>query len=171
MKSRKPMRHFFGWLLLGLCIVGLVMTIIEIFQKGFSEVMNSDRAWGIIFPVFYIAVWFIVPHLKFLQPVDKSVPKVEENVPLATPARLTIVRDSSVVAIALPTSISLNGVPACSIKNGESATIELTMKHNVLLTNAYGSTNVRIEFDAPDGGNGELHVKANAFRPKTLDWK
>ena len=171
MKSGKPMRSLYWWILLGLCVFGFVKTIIDITQEGFSSVMNSDKAWGIIAPVLYFAAWFIVPKLKFLQPVDRSAPKAEENTPLAVPARLTIIRDSSAIAAVLPTSITLNGVPACSIKNGASETIELTMKHNVLLTNATGSPNVRFEFDAPDGGIGELHVKANAFRPKTLIWK
>ena len=171
MKSRKPMRGIYWWILLVLCVIFFVKTVIDIAREGFGSVMNSDRGWGIIVSVLYIAAWFIVPKLKFLQPVDRSAPKAEENAPLAVPAHLTIVRDSSVVAVVLPTEITLNGVPACSIKNGASETIELTMKHNVLLTNATGSPNVRIEFDAPDGGNGELHVKANAFRPKTLIWK
>lgn len=171
MKSRKPMRGIYWWILLCLCAGLFVKTIIDIVREGFGSVMNSDKAWGLIAPVLYFAAWFIVPKLKFLQPVDRSAPKAEENAPLAVPARLTIVRDSSVVAAVLPTDITLNGVPACSVKNGASETIKLTMKHNVLLTNATGSPNVRFEFDAPDGGNGELHVKANAFRPKTLIWK
>ena len=171
MKNRKPMRSIYYWIIFGLCAIWLVKTIVEIFRDGFGTVMNSDNAWGLIAPVLYFAAFFLVPKLKFLQPVDRSVPAETENAPLATPATLTIYRDSSVVAAVLPTTISLNGVPACSIKNGASATVTLTMRQNVLLTSAEGSPNVRIEFDAPEGGSGELHVKANAFRPKTLIWR
>lgn len=171
MKSRKPMRSIYYWILLALCACWLIKTVVEIFRSGFASVMNSDDAWGIIAPVLYFAAFIFVPKLKFLQPVDRSVPKAEENTPLAAPATLTIYRDSSVAGVVLPTTITLNGAPACSINNGGSATITLTMRHNVLLTNATGSPNVRIEFDAPEGGSGELHVKANAFRPKTLIWR
>ena len=128
---------------LGICVIWLIITIVAFFREGFSTVMNSDKAWGLIVPLLSFIGFFI--YMKLAK--------------------------SSIVGAIVPTVVFLNGQQACSIKNGESAVIELTQKHNVLMTNATGSSKVRIEFDAPSGGIGSLHVKANEFQAKTLVWK
>jgi hypothetical protein len=90
---------------------------------------------------------------------------------LAAPATIKIIRDSSLVAAAAPTIISLNGKQVATIKNGGDAIIRVTTSPIVLETNAYGSKNVRYELDVPSGGYGEVHVKANVFLPKLTVWR
>lgn len=154
---------------LGICVVWLIITIVAFFREGFSAVMNSEKAWGLIVPLLSFLGFFI--YMKLAKKAQVGPPEPEgENAPLDAPAKLTIIRDSSVVGAVVPTVVFLNGQQACAIKNGDSATIELTMKHNVLMTNATGSSKVRIEVDAPSGGVGSLHVKANEFQAKTLIW-
>lgn len=58
----------------------------------------------------------------------------------------------------------MNGEQVCALKNGCSDTITLTMKHNVLMTNAVGSSKVRYAFEAADGARGVIHVKGDVFR-------
>ena len=171
MKQRKPMRGAYWTILLVLCVLILGKAIYGFITNGFAETMNSNDGWALIIPIVYFAAYLIVPKLKFLQPIPTD-PKVSdaENTPLSTPARLTLVRDNSVAGVAVPTIIHVNGQQVCQLKNGERTTIELRMKHNVLLTNGMGSPNVRCDVVAPDGGNGELHLKSAAFLPKTLKW-
>ncbi|MBR3430429.1 MAG: hypothetical protein IKG87_10055 [Clostridia bacterium] len=155
---------------LGICVIWLIITIVAFFREGFSTVMNSDKAWGLIVPLLSFIGFFI--YMKLAKKAEVGPPEPEgENASLDALAKLTIIRDSSIVGAIVPTVVFLNGQQACSIKNGESAVIELTQKHNVLMTNATGSSKVRIEFDAPSGGIGSLHVKANEFQAKTLVWK
>lgn len=86
-------------------------------------------------------------------------------------ALLVIVRDSSFVAAAVPTIITLNGKQVCALKNGESARVPLTQRQNILLTNSVGSKNVRYAFEAQNSAVGELHVKGGVFLPKTMVWR
>lgn len=90
---------------------------------------------------------------------------------LTAPATIKIIRDSSFVAAAAPTIISLDGKQVATIKNGGDAIIRVTTTPIVLETNAYGSKNVRYELDVPSGGYGEVHVKANVFQPKLTVWR
>ena len=171
MKSRKPMRGWFYYFVLVAVIALFIKALYTGFTQGFDRLFESEAGWGVIIAPLYVAAFFLVPKLKFLQPVS-TAPAVapEQNAPLATPARLTIIRDSSVAGMALPMGVFLDNQPACTIKNGESATVTLTMKHSVLRVNATGSPNVRLEVTAPDGGVGEVHMKGGAFLPKTLKW-
>lgn len=116
----------------------------------------------------YIAAYFILPKkIKVPEPLP-TVP--ETNVTLSAPARLTIVRDSSPMAALVPTIITLNGQQVCTLQNGASAQITLTMQQNILLTNSVGSKNVRYAFEAQNGAVGELHIKGGVFLPKTMRW-
>lgn len=131
-------------------------------QKFCGAVASQAYRWG-----------YICEYCK--QPVEKKnvpAPQAANTAParLAAPARLTIIRDSSVVGIALVMGVFLDNQPACTIKNGESATVTLTMKHSVLRVNATGSPNVRLDVTAPEGGVGEVHMKGGVFLPRTLKW-
>lgn len=97
---------------------------------------------------------------------EHSIPR-----PLAAPATIKIIRDSSIVAAAAPTIISMEGKQVATIKNGGNAIIRVEITPVVLETNAYGSKDVRYELDVPSGGYGEVHVKANVFQPKLTVWK
>jgi hypothetical protein len=95
---------------------------------------------------------------------------ITENYPLQTPAALTIIRDSSFVAVLVPQIIFLNDVQAASIKNGESATISITMKHNLIRTNTVdingkSAKGTWYKFEAQDGAKGKIHVNAGIFKP------
>lgn len=63
------------------------------------------------------------------------------NVPhsLTAPATIKIIRDSSIVAAAAPTIISMDGKQVAVIKNGGDAIIRVATTPVVLETNAYGS--------------------------------
>lgn len=93
------------------------------------------------------------------------------NVTLQTPASLTIIRDSSPVAALVPTIIYLNNIEVASIKNGESVTIPLKMKNNLLQTNSVVGLNGRLEryeFAASDGARVTIHVKGGIFDKKNV---
>jgi len=169
MNSRKPMRSWFYYFVLVGVIALFVKALYGIFTVGINNL--GEEVWGLIIAPLYVAAFILVPKLKFLQPVS-TAPAVapEQNAPLAAPARLTIIRDSSVVGMALAMGVFLDNQPACTIKNGESATVTLTMKHSVLRINATGSPNVRLDVTAPEGGVGEVHMKGGVFLPKTLKW-
>ena len=169
MKQRKPMRSIFWYFVLVATIVLFIKALITGFTQGLGKLMYKEEGIGLFIAPLYILAFIFVPRLKFLQPVS-TAPAVppEENLPLMNPARLTIYRDSSVAGMAVANTIFLDNNVACSIKNGESAVVTLTMKHSVLRINAVGSPNVRLEVTAPDGGVGEVHMKGGAFLPKTL---
>ena len=171
MNSRKPMRSWFYYIVLVGVIALFVKALYTGFAQGFDRLFTSDEVWGLIIAPLYVAAFILVPKLKFLQPVS-TAPAVppEQNAPLATPARLTIYRDSSAVGMAVANLVFLDNEPTCQIRNGESAVVTLTMKHSVLRVNATGSPNVRLDVEAPDGGVGEVHMKGGAFLPKTLKW-
>jgi hypothetical protein len=107
---------------------------------------------------------------RVVRPREQAVQPIE-NTPLAIPAQLTIIRDNSFAGVAIPTIVTLNGAVAASIPNGGSAMVTLTMRKNILQTNAVGSKNVRIALETTAGANGELHVKGGVFQPKTLRWE
>ncbi len=93
--------------------------------------------------------------------------------PLQTPATLTIIRDSSPVAVLVPTIIYLNNIEVASIKNGESVTIPLKMKNNLLQTNSTVGLSGRLEkyeFVVQDGARGTIHVKGGIFDKKNVVW-
>ena len=167
MNSRKPMRSWFYYLILIGVIALFVKALYTGFAQGFDHLFTSDEGWGLIVAPLYVAAFFLVPKLKFLQPVSTAP---EQNAPLAAPARLTIIRDSSVVGMALEMGVFLDNQIACTVKNGGSATVTLTMKHSVLRVNATGSPNVRLDVTAPEGGVGEVHMKGGVFLPRTLKW-
>lgn len=90
---------------------------------------------------------------------------------LAAPATIKIIRDSSIVAAAAPTIISMDGKQVAVIKNGGDAIIRVDTTPILLETNAYGSKDVRYELNVPSGGYGEVHVKANVFQTKLTVWR
>ena len=174
MKEKKTMRGIYWWIILALCVLWFGKTMVEIFTVGFGRVMHSDSGWGVIVPILYFVAWFIVPPLyqKFfvVPPVDRTVSSAAENVQLEAPATLRIRRVSSVIGAALPFTVLLNGQPVCTLKNGESAQITLTMKHNVLLIDNIASAKARFELDAPSGGAGTVDMGYGEFKVKTLQW-
>lgn len=137
------------------------------FVQGFDRLFTSDEGWGPIVAPLYVAAFILVPKLQFLQPVSTAP---EQNVPLAVHPRRTIIRDSILAGMALAMGVLLDNQPVCTIKNGESATVTLTMKYSVLRVNATGSPNVRLDVTAPEGGVGEVHMKGGAFLPRALKW-
>ena len=169
MKNRRPMRSWFWYFVLVAVVAMFVYALVRCLTQGFDSL--GDAVWGFIVGPLYVLAFVFVPKMKFLQPVS-TAPAVspEENTPLAVPARLTIIRDSSVAGMAAANTVFLDNAAACSIKNGGSAVVTLTMKHSVLRINAVGSPNVRLEVTAPDGGVGEVHMKGGVFLPRTLKW-
>lgn len=168
MKQKKVMRGI--WWTMGLLGAAAIIysAIRDLHMNGIRYGSDIATVVLIVLAFLYIIAYFIVP--RFVKPVSKGPFAPVQNAPLAVPARLTIVRDRSAAGAVVPYIISLNGKQVCSLNNGASQTITLTMKHNVLLTNAVGSSKVRYEFDAMDGAVGEIHVKGGVFLPKTMRW-
>jgi hypothetical protein len=101
---------------------------------------------------------------------------ITENFPLRIPAHLTIIRDSNFVAALVPCPLFLNNVQVASLKNGESVTIPITMKHNILQTNTVDINSKPAKgtwhkFEAQDSANGEIHLSAGIFKPLPNMWK
>ena len=168
MKRKKIMRGFFWYIFLFVAFVTIVAAVIGLCGGDLGLGSPLANTIAIIISILYIAAFFILPkHIK--RPEMSVVPT--ENAPLATPAQITIVRESSVAGAAVPTIVFLNGEQVCALKNGCSETITLTMKQNVLITNAVGSLKVRFAFEAADGARGEIHVKGGIFLPKTMRWQ
>ena len=162
MMQKKVMRGYWWYLFLFAAVVGLVSVFVVQEQSIIEKIVFS------VLSILYIIAYFVVP--KFVKPVSVGPVVPVQNAPLTAPAHLTIVRDSSIAGALVPYIISLNGKQVCSLNNGASQAITLTMRHNVLLTNAVGSSKVRYEFDAVDGAVGEIHVKGGVFLPKTMRW-
>lgn len=162
--QKKVMRGYWWYLFLFVAVTGFLSVFLVQEQSVIEKVVYA------VLSLLYIIAYFVVP--RFVKPVSVSAAPAAplQNVPLAAPAQLTIVRDRSIAGAVVPYIISLNGKQACTLYNGASQTITLTMKHNVLLTNAVGSSKVRYEFDAMDGAVGEIHVKGGVFLPKTMKW-
>ena len=72
MNRRKPMRSWFYYFVLVGAIAMFVKALYTGFTQGFDRLFTSDEAWGIIFPPLYVAAFFLVPKLKFLQPVSTA---------------------------------------------------------------------------------------------------
>ena len=93
---------------------------------------------------------------------------------LTIPASLTIMRDSSFASAMVSFSLFLNESKVATIKNGESVTIQITMKHNTLRTDVVGMNGPPrrsiYEFEAKDGAQGVIHLKAGLFRKETATW-
>ena len=146
-------------------IAGIIGGILMLATEGDGD---GGGIVALVISVLYIAAYFILPSVIKPKAIQPNVPA--ENLPLSVPAHLTIMRDSSGVGALMPTIITLNGQQVCTLQNGASAQIMLTMRQNVLLTNSVGSANVRYAFEAQDGAVGELHVKGGVFLPKTMRW-
>lgn len=168
MKRKKIMRGYWWYLFLFIAFLTFVTSVIGLCggDLGLDSILANIIA--LIISGLYIIAFFILPkHIKL--PEMSAVPT--ENAPLAAPAQITIVRESSVVGAAMPTIVFLNGEQVCALKNGCSDTILLTMKQNVLMTNSVGSSKVRYAFEAADGARGVIHVKGGVFLPKTMRWQ
>ena len=156
---------FFG------CIAMLVADILMLCTGSEPDSWAAIIIFSIL-AVIYIVAYIIAP--KRLQPIfskkeaDSAQPA---SVPLATPATLNIIRDSSVVGALMPTIITLNGKQVATIANGGLANIQTGISHNILQTNSVGSKNVRYEFDVQSGACGEIHVKGGVFLPKATVWR
>ena len=172
MGKKKFMRGFFAYVIFVICAAGVVGVICAAVTNG----IDCNGIIGLAACVLYISAFFILP--KIIKPVVLGPGVPEDNEALDTPASLTITRDPSVVGAVVPTGIFLNGEQVCLIKDGTSETIQLTMKKNILVANVVvpnysvggKAPNVRCEFEAKDGGNGEIHLRAGIFQSDAPKW-
>lgn len=171
MRQTKPMRGYWWYILLFCAIVVIltcVLNLCGVKQLGMDSTLANIAA--IIIAGSYITAYFVLPKVIRSKAAEAASVQASENVPLKIPAQIRIVRDSSVAGAMVPYIIYLNGQQVCSLNNGCSEMITITMKQNVLMTNAVGSSKVRYEFEARDGASGEIHVKGGVFLPKTMKW-
>ena len=170
MKRKKVMRGYLWSIFFFGAVVFIVTSILGLCGVArLGQGSTIANIVSILIAGLYVAAYFLVP--KCIKPAAAGPSAPAQNIPLAVPAHLTIVRERSAAGAVVPCIISLNGQQVCSLSNGASATITLSKKHNVLLTNAAGSSKVRYEFDAADGAEGEIHVKSGMFLAKTMHWK
>ena len=171
MRQGKVMRGYFSRILFFAAMIVIVACVLGLAGvKGLGIGSTVGNVVAIMIACLYIAAYFIVPKLvKDNQTSETNQVPVQDRA-LDVPAKIRIVRDSSMAGAAVPYLISLNGQQVCSLKNGETQTVVLTRSHNVLMTNAVGSSKVRYEFDAAEGATGEIHVKGGVFLPKTMKW-
>ena len=166
------LRGGFWTILLAVCIAGVLFVI----YKAITGSIDGNQVFGLIVCGLYIAAYFILPMIFKPVVIGPGIP--EENEALSVPASLTITRDSHAVGAVVPTGVFLNGEQVCLVKNGESETISLTMKKNVLIINVVvpdysmgGKVpNVRCEFEAEDGAQGEIHLNAGIFQSDAPKW-
>ena len=97
---------------------------------------------------------------------------ISENIaryaqPLATPARIDIIRESSMVGAVVSWSFVLNGQSVGSLGNGKAMTAFTNQRQNILrATDAYGTEIAPYVFDMENGSYAAIHFKANKFLPE-----
>ena len=98
------------------------------------------------------------------QTMSKAVANAAQ--PLRFPAQITLVRESSMVGAIVRWDFLLNGQPVGSLGNGNSMTFTTSQRQNILRAkDSYGSEIPPYVFDVADGGQAEIHFKANRFLP------
>ena len=97
---------------------------------------------------------------------------VDNDKYLNTPASITVIQDPFLGGSHIPMVVFLNDVQVASLKSGDSATIPLTLKHNVLRTNATGLFGPvkGYSFDVKDGARGVIHIGQGKFKVKDVTW-
>lgn len=90
------------------------------------------------------------------------------NVPLAQPATIRVVRDSSIVGAIVPYKVFLNNEFVGKIKNGKMLDIATSVSHNVIMVLDNNDCAFKGDFvaDLKEGGYAEVHVKAGRFVKK-----
>lgn len=89
---------------------------------------------------------------------------VQNAQPLAAPAQILLVRESSMVGALVRWDYTLNGQPVGSLGNGGSVTLTTLQRQNILQArDAYGTEIQPLVFDVMDGSVAEIHFKANKF--------
>jgi hypothetical protein len=87
---------------------------------------------------------------------------------LTAPARIDIVRESSMVGAAVKWTFTLNGQELGRLGNGQAMTVYTSLSQNVLVAkDAYGTEITPLMFGAQSGGHAELHFKVNRFIPES----
>ena len=87
---------------------------------------------------------------------------------LTSPARINIVRESSMVGAAVKWTFTLNGQELGKLSNGQAMTVYTNLSQNVLVAkDAYGTEIAPLMFGAQSGGQAELHFKVNRFIPES----
>ena len=88
------------------------------------------------------------------------------NVQLATPATIRVVRESSMLGAAVPYKVFLNNQYVGKIKNGKILEIATSVSHNIVMIFDNNDNPFNGEFvaDLEDGGYAEVHVKAGKIK-------
>ena len=87
------------------------------------------------------------------------------NLPLAKPATIKVVRDSSFVGCLVPYQVYLNNEFAGKIKNGKTLELSTSVSHNIVrvFDNQDNPFKGNFVVDLEEGGYAEVHVKAGRF--------
>ncbi len=115
--------------------------------------------------------WLVAKNCRTGEYVPPAAATLENAVrsaqPLSAPARIDIVRESSMVGAVVGWSFMLNGQYIGSLGNGKAMTAYTNQNPNVLIAkDAYGTEIAPFVFYVQDGGFAELHFKVNRFLPE-----
>lgn len=104
---------------------------------------------------------FIPPAQQFMQDMAGNTE------PLAYPANITIVRESSMVSSLVSWTFSLNGRHIGSLGNGKAMMVSTNQRQNILVAvDSYGSELPPFTFDVEAGAQAQIFFKINRFLPE-----
>lgn len=138
-----------------------------------AEMGLGTYVLGLVLAIIGGVISYVVA--KNSKPGDYVVPSsvmaanaVQNAQQLASPARIDIVRESSMVGAIVKWTFTLNGQEIGSLGNGQAMTVYSNLSQNVLVArDAYGTEIAPLIFGAQSGGFAEVHFKANRFIPES----
>ena len=170
---------WWGFLLVLCCGVGVGMAVYSTLESTIGTVIGIITGIA-VFVLLKILLNKLTDNIankaSEKQALQAQEMSISDNCPLRIPASLSIVRDSNFVAALVPTMIFHNDVQVASIKNGESVTIPIIMKYNLIRTNTADVNGnppkgTWYKFEARDGIKGTIHVSAGVFKTNSATWE
>lgn len=104
----------------------------------------------------------------YVPPAQVLAGNIAQNAqPLDIPARVVLIRESSMVGMAVNWTFKLNGQPIGKLSNASTLFSSTACRQNILTAaDAYGTEIKPFLFDVESGGTAEIHFKTNRFLPE-----
>ncbi|MDR2037643.1 MAG: hypothetical protein LBQ60_06945 [Bacteroidales bacterium] len=150
-----------AWVIIGFIITFvLLVTSLDVIEKLWY-MFAMFILWDITALVSYFSR--MKAYRKMLKDAAEVIPV--KNDPLAIPATIKVVRDSSFVGAIVPYKVYLNNCFAGKLKNGKSLELSTSDSHNIVMVFDNNDNPFQGDFvaDLEDGGYAEVHVKAGRF--------
>ena len=118
-----------------------------------------------------LASYLVAKHCKpgdYVAPAEIIKQNMAANIePLAYPANITIVRESSMVSALVSWTFTLNGRQVGSLGNGKAMTVTTNQRQNILIaTDGYGTELPPFTFEVAPGAQAQVFFKINRFLPE-----